>query len=30
MVTNNNVLAPVIEDGIPVESYGRLVVHQEL
>jgi len=30
MVTNINVLAPVVEDGIPAESYGRLVVHQEL
>jgi len=30
MVTNINVLAPVVEDGVPAESYGRLVVHQEL
>ena len=30
MVTNINVLAPVVEDRVPAESYDRLVVHQEL
>jgi len=30
MVTNINVLASVVEDGVPAESYGRLVVHQKL
>ena len=30
MVKNINVLAPVVEDGVPAKSYGRLVVHQEL